>query len=282
MPLCEGKALSGRALILTKEDDPNRIVHPRLEAAGGDVMKALIVGFDEPGDPEEFDTAVSLDEKLDELEQLIIKYRDIRIIAIDPASDFCGKHNPNEEKPVRDFLSPLAKLARKHNVAVVVIIHCNKNPDQSADQRGLGSVAWFNVPRSALLVADDPDVGGRKLLAQTKANLTEFSRSALGFTVRTVDGLGCGAIDWEEELCCVDLEKLMAKRRQKTKLEQAKEYLEEWLKDGSQLVDDLKYLAESENIGWRTIVEAKKQLHVRSFKRKGETQWRWKLPKRRT
>ena len=254
MPLSEGDALSGSALILTKEDDINRVVRPRLEAAGADLTKVHIVGYDVPDDPKEFDTLVHLDSNIAELEQIIVRLGDVRIVVLDPASDFCGKIDPNDEKQVRDFLTPLTSLARRYNIAVVIIVHVNKDTMQAAHHRGLGSVAWRNVPRAALLVADDPDVGGRKVLVQTKANLTEFGESALGFTMQTVEvgGSRYSVIEWEDELCDVDLEKLMSKRKPKTKLEQAKELLQELLQDGSKPREEIKYMAEGEGISWRT------------------------------
>ncbi|MGI8851890.1 MAG: AAA family ATPase [Methyloceanibacter sp.] len=283
MPLCKGEALSGSALILTKEDDMNRVVRPRLEAAGADLTKVHVPGYDVPDDPKEFDTHVDLNKCIAELEKQIIKHGDVRIIVLDPASDFCGKVDPNEEKPVRDFLTPLTSLARRYDIALVIIIHVNKDQMQAAHHRGLGSVAWRNVPRSAVLVADDPDTGGRKLMVQTKTNLTEFGLCALGFTMRTVKvgESGYGVVEWEDQLCDADPEKLMAKRQPKSKLEQAKEFLQDLLKDGSMPRDDIKYAAEGEGISWASIRRAKDALRIQSFKRKGESEYRWRLPKPR-
>jgi hypothetical protein len=73
----------------------------------------------------------------------------------------------------------------------------------------------------------------------------------------------------------------MAKRKPKTKLEQAKEFLQDLLKDGSMPREEIKYLAEGENIAWRTMIRAKKELRIASFRRTGETGFRWRLPRRR-
>jgi RecA-family ATPase len=284
MPLCKEGAISGSAIILTKEDDVNRLVRPRLDAAKAKIEHVHMPGYEVPDNPKEFELIDALDSKLDELERLIIEKGDVRLIVIDPANDFVGKFDPHDDKQVRQFLIPLSRLAARHNLALVVVSHINKSQLQAAHHRGLGSVAWRNVPRSAVLVADDPDVGGRKLMVQTKTNLTEFGRTALGLTMRTVKvgKAGYGAVNWEDEFSDADPEELLAKRKPKTKLERAKDLLQDWLKDGSMLREEIKFMAKGENISWETIKRAKKQLHVISFKRKGETKYRWRLPRRRT
>ena len=284
MPLCQKGAVSGSALILTKEDDVERLVRPRLEAAKAELDRVHMVGYEVPDDPKDFEPIDALDSNIDELERLIVKLGDVRLIVIDPANDFCGKFDPHDDKQVRQFLMPLTRLARRHNLALIIVSHINKSQLQAAHHRGLGSVAWRNVPRSAVLVADDPDVGGRKLMVQTKTNLTEFGRTALGVTMRSVKvgKAGYGAVSWEEDFSDADPEELLAKRKPKTKLERAKDLLQDWLKDGSMLREEIKFMAEGENISWETIKRAKKQLRIRWFKRKGETKYRWKLPQRRT
>jgi len=75
---------------------------------------------------------------------------------------------------VRKLISPLKRLARKFNLAVVLIHHVNKKEDLTrARSRVMGSAAFINTPRSVNLLADDPDDDlGRKILVQTKANLS--------------------------------------------------------------------------------------------------------------
>jgi hypothetical protein len=72
---------------------------------------------------------------------------------------------------VRAFVRGLADIARKHNAAVVLLAHIDKNAarDGARGNNYSGSTAWHNSARSRLALMEQD---GRILLVHEKANLS--------------------------------------------------------------------------------------------------------------
>ena len=90
----EDWAPKGQVLLMTKEDDPNAVIRPRLEAAGADaaaLKRIHIVGFDDPENRDWFETLDRLDTNMDRLEQKIVELGKVKLVVIDPVTDFGGK-----------------------------------------------------------------------------------------------------------------------------------------------------------------------------------------------
>ncbi|HUD41974.1 MAG TPA: AAA family ATPase [Dokdonella sp.] len=88
-----------------------------------------------------------------------------RIVVIDNASDaFAG--NENERRQVRAFCRELARIAREHDTAVVLLAHVDKHAARFGSQGNSysGSTAWHNSVRARLaLVATE---GGVELVTE--------------------------------------------------------------------------------------------------------------------
>jgi len=92
-----------------------------------------------------------------------------RLVVIDNASDaFDG--NENERRMVRAFVRMLARLARDHDTAVLLLAHIDKNAARHGAQGNSysGSTAWHNSARSRLALLAD---GQTVQLVQEKSNL---------------------------------------------------------------------------------------------------------------
>jgi len=87
------------------------------------------------------------------------------LIVVDNASDAYGA-NENDRQMVRAFMSALARLAREHDAAVLLLAHIDKNAAKfgSAGNSYSGSTAWHNSARSRLALVDGQ-------LQHEKANL---------------------------------------------------------------------------------------------------------------
>jgi hypothetical protein len=92
------------------------------------------------------------------------------LIVIDNASDAFDA-NENNRRTVRAFVSGLARIARKHDAAVVLLAHIDKSAarDGARGNNYSGSTAWHNSARSRLALMEQD---GRILLVQEKANLS--------------------------------------------------------------------------------------------------------------
>ena len=132
-------------------------------------------------------------------------------------------------------MTPLSRLAAKHNLAVVLILHMNKKTDLTARHRAMAGVAFVNVPRSAVLVAPDPEDAGRKIVVQVKRNLTGATHSAAAFTMESVGAYA--RLLWEDVLFEADADALLAEH--KPSKQEAQALLRKWLADRPKMVSEL-------------------------------------------
>jgi len=271
----EERAPKGSVIILCKENDISRIIRPRLEAAEADIRRILTLGYEVPDDPEQIDPLERLDTTVKELEQQLDDIGDVRLIVIDPITDYVGKIDMNRDNQVRTLLNPLGRLASRHDLAILNILHLNKKEDSSPRYRALGSVGFRNVSQSTIMVAANSNCPGERFMAQDAANLCKETRSVTFSmcSVRSYHRIEWGG-HWEE----ADLDEIMADKRQ-SKQQQAQRLLREWLADGPVPVEDLQSLAKEQGISWRTMLRVKDEIGVVSDKPRGTLigGWVWKL-----
>jgi putative DNA primase/helicase len=267
----------GSVIILCKENDIPRIIRPRLEAAGADLSRIHTLGYEVPDDAEQLDPLERIDTTVKQLEQHVAEIGDVRLINIDPITDYIGKTDMMRDNQVRTLLNPLGRLASRYDLAMLNIIHLNKKTELPMQHRTLGSGAFRNVSQSTLLVAkDDGGLEQHRVMAQETANLcadtraVRFSTVAVGAYHRIVWGR-----DWEN----IDVDELMADKR-KTKKDKAQQLLRQWLANGPVPVQTLMAKAKAAGIGWRTMTEAKKDIGAEIHKPEGTrvAGWQWKLP----
>lgn len=158
-----------RCLLISCEDDLADTVVPRLMAAGADL--AFVEHVEGLQDGEGKVSSFTL-AHCRELEADIAANPDVRLVVIDPAGAYIGRAvDDHKDSELRAVLSPLAELAARHNVAIIIVKHLNKGTNIKAVARVGGSVGYVNAVRSALLVAPDPEDESRKFLLPMKSNL---------------------------------------------------------------------------------------------------------------
>jgi hypothetical protein len=258
----EVRAPKGSVIILCKENDISRIIRPRLEAAKADISRVYTVGYKVPDDPEQIDPLERLDTTVKDLEQQIREIGDVKLIVIDPITDYAGKIDMYRDSAVRGLLNPLGRLASRHDLAIVMILHLNKKPDLPARYRGLGGVGIRNVSQSTIMVGLNADFPGERFMAQDAANLCAETRS-VSFQMVNV-GL-YHRIEWGSHWEEADLDERMADKRE-SKQDRAQQLLRQWLARGPVEVDELKSRTEREGIGWRTMKKAKKDYGAKSVR----------------
>lgn len=124
------------------EDGLADTVKPRLELAGADCEKILVI--------DEKDKSLSMvDERLEEA----IARTKARMLILDPIQAYLGGGmDMNRANEARDMTKKLGVLEEKYQCAVVLIGHMNKAAGNKAAYRGMGSIDFFAVTRSVLLV----------------------------------------------------------------------------------------------------------------------------------
>ena len=223
----------------TAEDGLADTVKPRLEAADADCEKIMVI--------DESEKSLSMvDERL---EQAIIQ--------------------TNARLLILDMTKKLGLLAEKYKCAIILIGHMNKAAGNKAAYRGMGSIDFFAVARSVLLVGRIEGQENTRAVVQIKNNLAAFGHSkAFELTEEGFHWLGDYEITADELLGGVT--------PKANKKERAKQLIYE-LAETNNVVksEDIVNLAEEKGISKRTLENAKKELGIKG-KRIGES-WYWKL-----
>ncbi|HEY9659612.1 MAG TPA: AAA family ATPase [Allocoleopsis sp.] len=98
--------------------------------------------------------------KTGRLESFVYKHN-IKLLIIDPISSYIGDINMNAQNEVRKVLDPLAQLAEKLGICVLMVAHHNKGGAGDVADRVSGSTAFLDVPRVhfALMARKDEETG---------------------------------------------------------------------------------------------------------------------------
>ena len=79
------------------------------------------------------------------------------VLIIDPITAYLGKVDSHKNAEVRGALGPLGEMAARLNVAVICNTHFSKVSGGNANSKIIGSVAFVNQARMAIIVAEDPE-----------------------------------------------------------------------------------------------------------------------------
>lgn len=226
--------------------------------------------------------SLSLSDHLEYLDQYLTDHPLVAAIALDPLAAFLGKVDAHRYNEVRAVLTPVAKLAEKHQVAIIGINHLNKGDGSNAMNRSMGSMAFVAAARSSWLVSRDPKEKDRRLFTEMKGNLRDREVGGLAFRVgSSVPDAFC----WEEGVVETTANEALAELQSHGRdtaapaRAEAKEWLRNLLKDGPVPAADVEGRAKSDGLCWATVKAAKKELGVVSVKTGGSGEgWAWKLP----
>lgn len=264
--LTRGDALpeSGQALeplnvlYQTAEDGLADTIKPRLEAAGADCSRVLVI--------DESQRELTLcDERLEEA----VRQTGAKLIVLDPIQAYLGDkvdmHRANEVRPI---LKWVASMAERTGCAVILIGHMNKAQGLKSGYRGLGSIDFRAAARSVLVVGrlkEDPTV---RVVAQDKNSLAPEGKS-IAFLLDGEHGFQWkGACDLSVD------DVLSGGGKLQTKTTQMEEELERILTEAVP-AEAVMSRARELGVSERTLMIAKKNLGIVSEKRGG--QWYWLL-----
>ena len=148
----------------TAEDGLADTVKPRLELVGADCEKILVI--------DESDKSLSMaDERLEEA----LAKTEAKVLILDPIQAYLGGGmDMNRANEARDMTKKLGALAEKYQCAILLIGHMNKASGNKAAYRGMGSIDFFAVARSVLLVGRIEGEPNTRAVVQIKNNLAAF------------------------------------------------------------------------------------------------------------
>jgi hypothetical protein len=248
----------------TAEDGLADTVKPRLELAGADCEKISVI--------DESDKSLSMID--DRLEQALIK-TGARVLILDPIQAYLGGGmDMNRANEARDMTKRLGVLAEKYKCAILLIGHMNKASGNKAAYRGMGSIDFFAVARSVLLVGRVEGEPNIRAVVQIKNNLAVFGHPK-GFELseKGFNWLGDYEITADEVLGGI--------APKANKFEQAKSMLRELAETSNAIQsNEIFEMAGEHGISKRTLENAKKELGIKA--KKINNTWYWELDKIQT
>ena len=280
-----GATAPGTVILLSAEDGPADTIRPRLDAAGADVARVVLIksvrrrtkGADAPRRG-----FFDLTQDIEALEIEIDRHPDTRLVIIDPISAYMGKTDAHRNACVRGALKPLADLAESKGVAILAISHLNKSAGKKVIHRITGSAAYVEAARSVLMAANDPQDPVRRFLVVAKANLSDRP-PGLVYQIES-DSSRMPVVAWSEERTDLTADAILKRSEaspgERSALEETKGILREMLADGPVSANDVQRTTRECGISRSTLLRAKGALGIGSAKRTfgGAGTWDWTLP----
>ena len=153
----------GSVLFMSAEDDPSRVLKPRLMKAGADVSKVRYQ--EEP---------FTLDERGLTLLRLELAANTPALVVIDPIIAFMKEGaDGNKATETMHFMVQIDQLAREFDTAILIVRHLRKARADHAMHQGIGSISISARVRSGLILAPHPDDPRLRAVAHAKSNYAE-------------------------------------------------------------------------------------------------------------
>ncbi|HUE70585.1 MAG TPA: AAA family ATPase [Pirellulaceae bacterium] len=164
-----------RVFIGSTEDDEARIRATVVSCGGDPELVTLISDLRMPSAMEGFSR--------------LLRELSPGLVILDPLLEFLDFSIKSNEK-IRQTLGPLVRLAQELDFAILGMRHLSKSSGGGNPlYRGLGSIAFMGLARSALLIEDDPHLPGQRILSHTKCNLQQKARPLVFRPVEQNGGL---------------------------------------------------------------------------------------------
>lgn len=243
----------------TAEDGLADTVKPRLEKAEADCSNIFVI--------DETDASLSM---LDERIEKAIVEKKAKLLILDPIQAYLGgKMDMNRANEARDMTKHLGQVAERTGCAIVLIGHMNKNSGGKVAYRGMGSIDFFAVARSVLLVGRVKGQENRRGMLQIKNNLAERGH---GKSFVLSDGAFC----WQGDYDITEDELVGGVAPKSSKQEEAKELLLSLSNINREVsASDIREKAQEKGISWRTMELVKKEIGIQS--KKVNNAWYWIL-----
>ena len=240
------------------EDNAADTVKPRLLAAGA-VCEKIAYILDE-------DEKLTLDDS--RIEDTLIR-TGARLIVFDPIQSFLPQDSDMQNVGrMRSLLKKVCAIAEKHHCAVVLIGHMNKGGANNQLYRGLGSIDIAAIARSVLMIVRDRENPELRYLFQIKSSLAPEGRP-VSFLMNRQQGF-----IWQE-VCDLSIQDVIQNETvsDNGKRSQAAVLLMEMLMEQDMPSSEIFAELEKQGISRRTVQNAKKDAHIRAYKKNNIWYW---------
>ena len=246
-------------IIQNAENPWPTVIKPRLEMLGANCDRIHYIN----------DSSRRLTLTDERIEAAIIKHN-AKLIIIDPFQSWLPENfSMNRSESVRPALTRLARVAERTKSAILLVGHISKGRGK-AQHRGLGSVDIVNSVPSVLYLGRaeglERDV---RVVAHGKSNFDEQGAAQM-FRLNKA-----GGFTWlgeNEDITPDDIINFNAAkaREDKSKVEEAVDFLEELLSDGDISTAEALEMADELGISRRTLERARKAANVKSIRVDGQ------------
>lgn len=276
--IADNSAPLGSVVILSAEDDLAHVIRPRLDSLSADVDKIKAVEGVRVKDEEgrENEEYFNLQHHIPALQKAVRSCKDCKLLIVDPLSAYLGgKIDSHKDSDVRSVLAPLVELAEEKQIAIIGVMHLNKNTTGKVVYRAMGSIAFTAAARTVWLVSTDPNDpdSRRRLLTPAKHNIL-IEPTGLAFEING------GRVVFEDEPVNMTADEALS-TIEAPERDRAKQWLTELLLPGTSIAAiEVQKQAEVEGISVRTLNRAKRELRIVSYPIQTEgkrPQWFWKI-----
>ena len=274
---------TGSVVLVNCEDGLADTIRPRLDRAGAAVAKVVALeGVRRVGDDGKLVERGFTLADVPALEAALRRLSDCKLVVIDPISAYLADTDSHNNAEIRGLLAPLAKLASKYGVAVVLVTHLNKAAGTRVMYRATGSIAFVAAARSAWVVVKDKDDDRRRLVLPVKNNLGD---DQTGMAYSIIDG----KVTWERDPVTIKADEALAPDRGGERTGKpgpapsartaAADWLREYLTGGPKPVAGIQKAAHEAGLSWSGAVRrAREQLGIKPYKGQFDDGWYWALP----
>ncbi len=175
----------------------------------------------------------------------------------------------NRANEAREMTKKLSAMAERTGCAVILVGHMNKGSGAKAAYRGIGSIDFFAIARSVLLVGRVPNDSSIRAIVQIKNNL-EKEGETMAFRLSDSGFQWLGESD-------ISADELLSGCSSTDKHKTAVEFLQNVLSDGKEVpASSIFAQARALGVSKRTMENIKQELGVKSIK--SGNLWMWKMP----
>jgi putative DNA primase/helicase len=277
-------------LVLTAEDAPGDTIVPRLMAADADLHKVHFLQSTKvaPGkQARAYEREFALDTDIQLLRTFLATHPEIRLIVVDPISNYLGAASINKEQEVRNVLTPLVTLMKDTGCAGLTVGHFNKTLGIAAISKTSGAVGLVGIQRMAWGFMKSEDEPGITLMLRVKGNISKANIKGLRYRIKTKPVTIRGVvveqpvIAWDgnsEESADTMLQ--LASNPEETKTRRATLWIEETLANAGErrLASEIYALGEQAGFAGTTLKEGSKRSQlIKKYNEGGG--WFWEITK---
>lgn len=250
----------GPVTFMSAEDDPSRILKPRLLRAGADVSA---VRYQQ--DP------FTLDHRGLAMLRAEVNAHTPKLLVIDPIIAFMREGaDGNKATETMQFMHELDQIAREFDITMLIVRHLRKSRADHAMHQGIGSISISARVRSGLILAPHPNDPNKRAVAHAKSNYAKEGPTIV-FEMVNDDDSSHPRLNWHQVDPDLTADDLLAQRdaergRPPNERDAAADWLRLQLRNGAVKKRDLDVLCKEEGFSKITIRRAAEKLGVEKFK----------------